>query len=462
MSNYRLIALTASSAIFMQFLDATALTTALPSIARDMHVPATDLNVAILSYQLSMAALIPAGSALGDRIGPRRAFVAALAMFMIGSILCALSHSLVALTVSRAVQGLGGAVMMPISRLLVVRSADRDQLVSALNWLLIPGIVGPLLGPGFGGLIVSIASWHWIFLVNVPIGLIGIALTLIVVPHVETTPGRFDLKGLAILGPAIVLLTFGLEGLSRPGGVLHAIGMLLLGLGLFLLYVRHAARVAQPAIDLSLLAIASFRHSAISGTLQRMAIGALGFVLPLWFQLGMAMTPAKAGSIMMLSAAGALLSRFASTPLLIRAAPLTVALWGMAGYLAIVLAFLALGPGTPDMVVYGAVLLMGFLSSVALTIVSAAAYVEIPPERTGPAAGFYVLLQQLSMSLGVTAGVWAIAVSRWAGHTTLHDNRTYAGAAGAIALLIIGSFIAAVRFDEKVVATLKPRQREAA
>lgn len=436
LSGYRTIGLTVSTAVFMQFLDATALNTALPAIGRDLHVPAVSLNVAILAYQLSLAAFIPVGNIAADRVGARNAFAASLAIFLVGSLLCALSGSVPALVASRAFQGLGGAVMMPVSRQLVVRSAKKHELVSALNWLLIPGIVGPLLGPVVGGVIVTYASWHWIFLVNVPIALVGITLTFALVPNGRApVSGRSDVKGVLLIATSVICLIYGLEGVGHPRAGLRALGLLGSGLVFGLVYVRHAAGNPRAALDLSLLQIDSFRHSMISGSILRTIVGASGFLLPLWFQLAMGMNAARSGMLIAASTLGALFSRFLGPPLMRLTHPWRVAVSGASFVVVTLLLVSMMRVGLP--ISWFAILLFaqGLAVSMPLMIISAVAYVDIPPERLGGAAGLYTTVQQLTLSLGVTAGVWTIGAMQWAAQSAATDNLTYSGSLVMLAML---------------------------
>jgi EmrB/QacA subfamily drug resistance transporter len=458
MAGYRTIALTVSTAVFMQFLDATALNTALPAIARDLHLPAVDLNIAILSYQLAMAALIPLGSIAGDRFGARNAFSSALLVFLLGSVLCAMSRSLPALVAARALQGAGGAVMMPVSRQLVVRSAAEDELVSALNWVLVPGIVGPLLGPVVGGLMVTYGSWHWIFLINIPIALLGIALTLWLVPDTgERFARRIDLAGVLMVGIAIVCLIFGLEGIAHPQASPAAFAELLAGLLLGALYVRHARRRPDAILDLSLLEIDAFRHSMGVGAMLRSAVGAIGFLLPLWFQLAMGMTAAKSGTFLAMGALAAIICRFFSGPLMKRMRPKRIVVLSTAAFVALLLATACLRPGMPPAVFYVLLFAQGLACAIPLMIVSAAAYVDIPPERIGKATTLYTLVQQLTLSIGVTTGVWAIATMRLLAHATPTDGRTYEGALVMLAALALLALFGTRRFDAKTLDALRRR-----
>ncbi len=458
MTGYRTIALTVSTAVFMQFLDATALNTALPAMARDFHVPAVNLNVAILAYQLALAAFIPVGNIAADRWGARNAFAASLFVFLTGSLLCAASRSLPALVAARAFQGLGGSVMMPISRQLVIRSAEKHELVSAMNWLLLPGIIGPLLGPVVGGLIVTYASWHWIFLINLPVALIGIVATMLLVPNGDVrSSGKIDTKGVLLIAATIVCLIFGLEGLAHPHAGLESVALLLAGLAIGLVYVRHAAGNPDAALDLSLLRIGSFRHSAIAGTIMRTIIGAMGFLMPLWFQLAMGMNAAQSGMLSVAGTFGAMLSRPLSGLLIRRAHPRPISIAGAACFVLTLLVIAMLMP-EPRILFAIMLLVQGLSVAIALIIISAAAYVDVPSERLGAATGLYTTIQQLTLSLGVTAGVWTIGVMRWLMHSGTADGLTYRGSLVILAALAATAVYAASKIDEESLAALRARR----
>ena len=462
MAGYRTIALTVSSAVFMQFLDATALNTALPAMGRDLHVPAVSLNVAILAYQLALAAFIPVGNIAADRMGARNAFAASLLVFLAGSLLCAGSESLPQLIAARAFQGLGGAVMMPVSRQLVVRSAHSHELVSAMNWLLIPGIVGPLMGPVIGGLMVTYASWHWIFLINIPVGLLGIGLTLALVPNdAERGTGHIDVKGVLLIAAAVSSLVFGLSLVAHPHAGMEA-GILIVTGALFaLVYIRHAAGNPSAAVDLSLLKISSFRHSMVAGSMLRTIVGAIGFLVPLWFQLAMGMSAAQSGMLTVASAGGALCCRFLASPVMRRIHPRSIAIGGTVCAVPVLLLLSALNPGIPRPVFLGVLFIQGLATAFPLMIISAVAYVDIPAERLGAATGFYTTIQQLTMSLGVTAGVWAVGAMHWFAGDTPSDSLTYRGGFIMLAVFAAMSIYAAGQISHGSLSALR-KQRGAA
>jgi len=461
MAGYRTVALIVSTAVFMQFLDATALNTALPAMGRDLHVPAVSLNVAILAYQLSLAAFIPVGNIAADRMGARNAFALSLFVFLLGSLLCALSGSLPTLAAARAFQGLGGAVMMPVSRQIVVRSAEKHELVSAMNWLLIPGIIGPLIGPVVGGLIVTYFSWHWIFLINIPVALAGIVLTMAMVPDSGVRASdAIDIKGVILIAATVICVVFGLEELARPDAGLAAGALVIAGLVPGLAYIRHARGNAAAALDLSLLDIGSFRHSMIAGTLLRIIVSATALLLPLWFQLAMGMSAVQSGTLVVASTFGALFSRLLGAPLMRVVHPRRIAVTGACFVVLMLLLTSLLQPELPRPLFLILLFGQGLALSVPLMIISAVAYVDIPADRLGAAAGLYTTMQQITLPLGVTAGVWTISLMRWLAQSDATDRATYSGSLVMLAgIAVLGAFATGRISRDSLTALRAPRAR---
>jgi EmrB/QacA subfamily drug resistance transporter len=459
-SGYRIVALTVSTALFMQFLDSTALNVAIPAMSRDLGVPAIDLNVAILAYQLAMTVLIPVGSAICDRLGQRNAFVIALFVFMAGSVLCALSASLPALVAARTLQGAGGAVMTPVSRLLVVRAADKSELLNAMNWLLLPSIVGPLMGPVIGGQIVTYYSWHWIFLINVPVALIGMVMTLIVVPDIrETGDAPVDVKGIVLIGPAIFALMFGLESAIHPHAGWQTPALLIAAAVLFWLFLRHVRRVSAPVFDLTLLRIDSFRHSIVTGAIFRTIAIATGFILPLWFQLAMGMSAAKAGAILVVSSIGTIASRLAGVKLTQVVHPRTIAIGGASLVVLALLMTAQLDPAWPLPAFYAVLAFQAVTISIGMMVVSAVAYVDIAPGRMAQAAGLFTTIQQLTMSLGITLGVWTISGMKLFYAAGEHDGRIYSASLMILAVLAITGALSTRQLDVESVGQLQGKRQ---
>lgn len=460
MKGYRAIALTISSSIFIQFHDATALNTAVPAIARALHVPALHMDIAILANQIALVAFIPAGTVLVGRIGARNSFALALFVFLAGSLLCAIAESLTMLAVARAVQGIGGAVMMPIGRLIVVRSAEKSELISAMNWLLVPGVLGPMFGPAVGGLIVQYASWHWIFLINVPIALLGIVMTFVFVPDIrEDKVDRFDRKGTLLFSPCMVCFVLGLSGLTGRQPMAITVALLVAGLIFAWAYYRHARRADTPVIDLSLFRVPSFRHSMVAGTCIRMTFGGAGFILPLWFQLAMHKSAAETGLLLIMTSAGALLSRLIGGQLLRFVHPRSLAVYGAAA-LAVTLAISAsMQADWPRPVIVLVLLLQGLSLSTALMVIAPATYVDLGPERMASATNVYTTAQQVTMSLGVIAGVWTITAMRWLTDATAQDNRGYSASMLTLAMFGVLAMLVARKIKAEAMDSLRPQRK---
>ena len=412
-SRARLTASIVACALLMQNLDSTVIATALPTMARAFGADPVHMNVALTSYLLSLAVFIPASGWIADRYGSRRVFRAAILVFTIGSVLCGRATSLPFLVLARILQGAGGAMMVPVGRLLLLRSVAKSELVAAMAWLTMPALIGPVLGPPVGGLIVTYASWRWIFDINVPIGVIGIVLVSRFVADVrEPSPGPFDATGLALSGAALAALLFGLETAGR--GVLAApltAGMLgLAGLAAFG-YWRHARRHPRPVLDFSLMRIRTFGVAVAASTLFRIGVGAVPFLLPMMLQLGFGDTAAQSGAITFASAAGAMVMKPAAQWALRLRGFRDTLLWNgllSALLLALVAAF---RPAWPAAAIYGALLLGGFFRSLQFTAYNALVYADIPRSRMSAATSLYSTIQQVSLTLGVSAGAASLELA---------------------------------------------------
>jgi len=288
MNRDRIIPLIIAVALFMENMDSTIIATSLPAIAADIGANPLALKLAITSYLLSLAVFIPASGWTADRFGARTVFRAAIAIFVIGSIGCAFANSLSGFVFARIIQGMGGAMMTPVGRLVLVRSIDRRKLVDAMAWVTMPALIGPIMGPPVGGFITTYATWHWIFIINVPIGLIGIALATRFIDDVRVEGlERFDLTGMVLAGIGVGGLAFGLSvvGLGLVP-VWIIIALVAVGAASMAAYVAHARSAPAPVLDFSLVRLATFRANVVGGSLFRLGIGALAFLLPLLLQLG--------------------------------------------------------------------------------------------------------------------------------------------------------------------------------
>lgn len=411
--DYRIIALVVACAIFMEQFDATVLATALPAMARDFGVPAPSMSIAMTAYLLMLAVLIPASGAVADRFGTRRVFAASIWVFMAGSVLCALSTSLPAMVGARVLQGMGGAMMAPLGRLVLLQTVDKRHLVSAMSWSLVPAFLGPLAGPAVGGIIVTHLDWRWIFYINVPIGLLGFLAVRRFIPALPParTRSAFDLRGFVLCGLALGSLLFGFEMASQDHGLRSALPLLAVGVAALAGYLWHARRVARPLLDLSLLRIDSFRLSVIGGSLMRITQGAQPFLLPLLFQLGFGFTAQRSGQLVMATALGAILMRMATPALLrrfgFRDSMLYNGLLASMGYAVCAL----FRPDWPPVLMFALLACCGAFMSFQFAAYNTVAYAAIPSERVSQASSLYTTLQQLMLSVGVCFGASALKVS---------------------------------------------------
>ncbi len=427
----RITALIIATALFMQTLDSTIIATALPAMARSFHTPPLHMSVALTSYLIALAVFIPASGWVADHFGARQVFRAAILIFTLASVACGLAPSLLWLVAARILQGLGGAMMLPVGRLVLLRSISRTQMVAAMSWFTIPALLGPILGPPLGGLIVSYASWRLVFGINLPIGIIGIIAVSLFIPDVREPGrgGRLDARGLILSGLAIAFLMVGFETTGRalvPAS--WTISAYVLGLSAALLYALHARRTAHPVLDVSLLSIPTFASSVVAGSLFRLAVGALPFLLPLMLQLGFGDSPLRSGFITFTAAAGAVLMKPAAQPLLARFGFRSVLVWN--GALAAIFMALcaAFKPGWPDWIIDLILFTGGFFRSLQFTAFNTIAYGDIPRDRMSAATSLYATIQQLSLTLGIVTGATMLEVSARLHHHASANAADYAWA----------------------------------
>ena len=409
----RFTALVVASAMFMEQLDGTVLATALPTMARSFGVDPLQMNVALTAYLLSLAVFIPASGKAADRFGTRTVFRSAIALFTLGSILCGLADSLPELVAARVLQGMGGAMMVPVGRLVILRSAERSELVSAMTWLMVPAMIGPILGPPVGGFIVTALNWRWIFYINVPIGALGMVLATRYIRDIkESGPVDFDGWGLLLSGISLSCLMFGLELASRGATSLPVTGVIV-GAGLVAgwLYVRHSRHHPQPVLDFSLMRVPTFGLSVIGGGLTRVAAGAVPFLLPMMLQLGFGMSALQSGLITFISSAGALLMKSAAKPVLRRWGFRSVMMWNGLTSTVFLATIACFRPSWPIAAIYAVLLVGGFFQSLQFTAYNTIAYAEIDRARMSSATSFYTTFQQLMLTLGICTAAAALAGS---------------------------------------------------
>ncbi len=407
-----LIPLVVAVAFLMEQLDSTIITTAIPQMAKSLASTPVHLNLAIAAYVLALAVFIPLSGWFADRFGTRRIFVTALALFTLGSVLCGLATSFAMLVATRVLQGFGGAMMTPVGRLVLLRSFPRRELVTAMTYTTLPAIVGPMIGPLLGGVITTYASWRWIFYVNVPFGLIGIALALRFMERdVGDQPLPFDFRGFALFGCAVAAVQIGLEALSRltlPTG--RIVALFALSAALLLAFARHARRAAVPLVDLTLFRQRTFAVGTLAGGICRVALNGTPYLLPLMLQVGFGLTPVTSGSLTFLSSAGAVMVRLIVGRLL-RVVGYDRLLIGSALVGSVTLAgFALIGPRTPHWVIALYVLLFGTIRASQFMTSNTLSYAETPAAQLSRATSLGGLLQQLTVSFGVSLAAVMLAL----------------------------------------------------
>jgi MFS family permease len=432
----RRVPLIVAAAFFMETLDGTIVTTALPAIAQSMHRPSLSLTPGISIYLLAVAVFVPAAGWASERLGARELFASAIALFTLASLCCAASPTPALFFVARGIQGAAAAFMSPVGRLVVLRETARQHIIEAIAIITWPALIGPVIGPPLAGLITTYASWRWIFLINVPIGIFGVWLVLRVVPeHHGRRLARFDLSGFVLTAAALALLIEGLTNAAEPGGEsagpgvigpgvigagMISAGMIGAGVLLGILAVRHALRRANPMLDLLAVRVPSFAMSTVTaGMLARMAISATPFLLPLMFEIGFAMSPLEAGLMLLIYMAGNLAMKSMTTPVLRR--------FGFAPVLFVngclcalsMAACGALAPTVARGLMWVTLLLAGMTRSMHFTTVNTLAFADIAPSERAGASTLSAMGQQLASTLGVAFAALALTVSQhWRGART--------------------------------------------
>lgn len=392
-------------AFLMQSLDTTVLNTAVPSIAHDLGVSQLQLKSVLASYALSLAVFVPASGWVADRFGTRRVFAAAIVLFTIGSVLCGFSRTIPELVAYRLLQGVGGAMMVPVGRLTMVRSFPKTELVRAMSFLAIPSMIGPLIGPTLGGFIVSVTSWDYIFFINVPVGLIGLVMVYFWMPdYRNASVPRFDLLGLVYFGGGISLLSWVLEifGDHSAGTTVLAVATTL-SLGLLAVYALHSRKSANPLLDVTLLRIRTFATSVLGGFVTRLGVGGAPFLLPLLYQTGLGFSPVQSGMLIMPQAIGTLGSNIFVRYGLAAFGYRTLLLGNTVLLGVMLILFGSIGPTTPvwQICVQGAI--YGVLMSTQFTAMNTLTFADIPDAKSSNASSLSGMFQQLSLSFGIAA-----------------------------------------------------------
>lgn len=391
-----------AAAFFMQMLDSTIMNTALPTIAKDMHRSPFSMQLAVIGYTLTVALLIPLSGWLADRFGTRRTFLGAVLLFALGSLLCALSESLPELVAARVVQGVGGAMMVPISRLTLMRAYSREDFVRVFNFITIPGLVGPIVGPILGGWLVTYATWHWIFLINVPLGLLGALYGLKVFPDFRQARGAFDLAGFLLIGLGVLALTAGLELTGgKASSPWAAAGLVAGGFVCVAAYVYHARRSPSPLISLNVFKTRTFSVGIAGNVVARLGIGSIPFLVPLFLQVGLDYPADIAGMLLLAPAVASIMTKTVVLRVLGRFGYrntllfLTLSIGGV---------FMLMGlqqPGWPMALIIVQLFVQGMLMSGQFTAMNTITLGDLPAETASDGNSLLSVSQNLSISFGI-------------------------------------------------------------
>ncbi|MDI3363049.1 MFS transporter [Lelliottia sp. V89_10] len=405
-------ALLVAGAFFMEFLDGTVIATALPDMAKSFGVQAVDLNIGISAYLITLAVLIPASGWIADRFGARKVFAVALAIFTLASVLCGLSTTVDQFVAMRVLQGMGGALMVPVGRLAVLRTTPKHQLITAIATLTWPALVAPIIGPPLGGFITSYADWRWIFFINVPLGMLAIILALRIIPDLHDDARRpFDTPGFIATTIAMVSLVYAMEsmGAQHPDGLL-TVGLLALGVVTLIYALRHFQRAEWPMIRLDALQVPTFRVTMYGGSLFRASISAVPFLLPLMFQVGFGMDAFHSGLLVLAVFVGNLTIKPATTPLIRRLGFRKLLLINGALNVLSLLACAIISPQTPVWLIMLILYLGGVFRSIQFTAVSTLAFADVPSAQMSYANTLFSTATQLAVGLGITLGAIGIRI----------------------------------------------------
>lgn len=432
-----LTALIIATALFMENMDGTVLSTSLPAIAADLRQDPIVLKLALTSYLVTLAVFIPASGWVADRLGARTVFCSAIIVFTAGSIMCGASSSLGQLIAARIFQGLGGAMMVPVGRLVLLRSVPKSEMVSALAYLTVPALIGPVIGPPLGGFITTYFHWRWIFWINVPIGVLGIFLTLRFIENIrEQTRARFDFAGFFLAGFGLAALILGLSLVGRDLAPYWIYGpMIACGLAALAAYVSYARRERDAILDLSLLQLPTFAAGVAGGFLFRIGVGAIPFLLPLMLQISFGLSPFQSGSLTFAAAAGAMAMKFSAAAILKRFGFRNVLIFDVFIACAFLASYGLFTKATPQWALLAALLAGGYFRSLQFTALNAIGYADVEAPRMSRATSFASVAQQSAGAVGVAAAAAAIEIAQaFYGDATL-QTRDFAFAFFAVALI---------------------------
>lgn len=444
-----------AATFFMEYLDTTIIATALPQMAQSFGVGPNELSLGMTAYMLTLAVFIPVSGWMADRFGSRTVFASAIVVFTLASALCGISTSVAQFTAARVLQGLGGAMMVPVGRLIVVRATDKSRLMKAISTITWPAIVAPVVGPSLGGFITTYASWHWVFLINVPFGAAALTAAWRLVRNERAGGDRpLDLMGFLISGAALTSLLYGTEIAShQESDVRTALAFVAGGIVLGGLSWRHMRGRAHPLLDFATLKVPTYAVTVITGSISRIGIEAVPYLLPLLFQIGFGLSAFQSGLLLLASAVGNLGMKALVNPILRRYGFRRVAVVNasLAGLL--ILACGTLLPATPLALTLVILFAYGVTRSMQFSTLAALAYADIPDDKKSPASTLWSVAQQMTIGMGIAFGALALRFASYLhGHVdgsaqmpaspsfTLSDFHAAFFIAGAVVLLSVTGY----------------------
>jgi len=443
-----IVPLIVACALFMENLDGTVITTALPAMALSFDTSPIRLSLGVTAYMLSLAVFIPVSGWVADRFGARTVFRLAIAVFILGSILCGLSMGVLEFAAARVLQGIGGAMMVPVGRLIMIRRVEKSELVRAMAYLTVPALIGPVLGPPVGGFITTYVSWRWIFFLNVPIGILGIVLvTYLIENYREEETWPFDWVGFVLTGTSLTCLMYDFDLVGHPGES-GWLAWILLGVGAAsgASALVHSKLHLHPLIDLTLLEVPTFAKTVAGGSIFRMCAGALPFLLPLMLQVGFGMSAFASGLLTFASAVGSFTMKMSTRPILRRFGFRNVLVGNgiISAVSLVVCSFFTIS--TPSFLIFAVLLAGGFFRSLQYTSLSTLAFADILPQRLSGATSISSMMQQLSNGMGIALGAVLLhGMLAWrgaaAGALSAGDARVAFVIAGVLALLSLPFFL---------------------
>jgi EmrB/QacA subfamily drug resistance transporter len=404
-----------AATFFMEYLDTTVIATALPQMARSFSVGPNDVSLGLTAYMLTLAVFIPISGWIADRVGSRTVYGGALVIFTLASVLCGLSGGLTSFTASRVLQGIGGAMMVPVGRMIVVRNTEKSQLLQAISTITWPAIVAPVVGPTVGGFITTYASWHWVFFLNVPFGCLALIAIAKIVPNQRgAKPRPLDLVGFLLSGVALIALLYGTELASRDGASFaQAAGFMLAGIVVGIAAVRHFMISPHPLLDLSTLQLPTFAVTVLWGTATRIGIEAVPYLSPLLFQLGFGLSAFHSGLLLLATAIGNLGMKAFTTRILNRFGFRTVATINSTIAALTIVAFAWLAPSSPLAWILIVLFAYGMARSMQFTTLATLAYADVSDAKTASASTLWSVAQQMTIGMGVAFGAVCLRLSAY-------------------------------------------------